>query len=228
MSEAPILVVSRLKKSYLSGGEPLRVLQGVELQVAASEMVAITGESGSGKSTLLHLLGGMERPDDGRILFQSVDISALEADEVARFRNRKVGFIFQFHHLLPEFSALENVMFPLLIGGSDLAEASQKASQLLSRVGLRRRLSHRPGELSGGEQQRVAVARALVNDPELILADEPTGNLDQKTSEKIHELFLELHRSLGLTLVLATHNRALAALCDRSFEMRAGQLHLVG
>jgi lipoprotein-releasing system ATP-binding protein len=187
------------------------------------EMLAIVGASGVGKSTFLHILGGLERPDSGKVLFGDLDLAGLESNGLARFRNEKVGFVFQFHHLLPEFTALENVMMPALVRGTDQDQASVRAVELLSEIGLGGRLHHRPGELSGGEQQRVAVARALVLDPAVVLADEPTGNLDTHTGEAMHELLKNLNRQRRITFVIVTHNDKLALRADRVFRMVEGR-----
>ena len=187
-------------------------------------MVAVTGASGSGKSTFLHLVGGMERPDSGSIRFRDLEITGLQGRELAAYRNRTVGFVFQFHYLLPEFNARENAMFPLLLRGASHQEASGRAEALLEEVGLGDRMRHRPGELSGGEQQRVAIARALAGEPRLLLADEPTGNLDPATSERIYELLDQVHRRHGLTSLIATHNASLADLCNVRKEVLQGKL----
>lgn len=223
MSE-PFLVVEDLWKSYRSGEETIRVLTGLRLRVDRGELVAVTGESGSGKSTLLHLLGAMERPDRGSLRIAGRELGTLDETELAAFRNRTIGFVFQFHHLLPEFSAVENVMFPLLLRRVAFGEARRRAEELLEEVGLAHRAHHQPGELSGGEQQRLALARALVGSPDLLLADEPTGNLDAKTSGRIHELLVEIHRRHRLTSVLVTHSSVLAACCHRRFVLRDGVL----
>lgn len=220
----PLLEVRELCKSYPSGDETLTVLDHLHLQVERGQMIAIKGESGSGKSTLLHLLGGMERPDSGSILFNGRDITGLNVEELAEFRNRRIGFVFQFHHLLPEFSALENVIFPLLLRRWSRIRARERGHRLLREMGLERRLHHQPGELSGGEQQRVAMARALAGEPELLLADEPTGNLDVRTSERIHELLLRVHEQYELTSVIVTHNPVLAGLCNEVRNMVGGKL----
>ena len=216
--------VVQLSKSYQSGAERLDILLGLDLQVRKGWMVAVTGASGSGKSTFLHLVGGMETPDAGRISIAGEDITNIEKQALAEFRNRHIGFVFQFHHLLPEFSALENVMFPLLLRGLSRQEAAPNAEVLLAEVGLSERASHRPGELSGGEQQRVAIARALAGNPSLLLADEPTGNLDVHTSEAIYRLLIDIHARHDLTSIIVTHNPRLAALCDREFQMVGGRL----
>jgi lipoprotein-releasing system ATP-binding protein len=200
------------------------VLDAVDLQIARGEMVAIIGASGAGKSTLLHLLGALDRPTSGRILIDGRALDGLDDDAVSALRNRTVGFVFQFHHLLREFTALENVMMPLRIAGTDEAEARRRALALLERVGLGGRVQHRPGALSGGEQQRTAVARALAADPAVLLADEPSGNLDHHNSERLHELFTELAHELELGMVIVTHNRSLAARADRVLQLEDGRL----
>jgi lipoprotein-releasing system ATP-binding protein len=188
-------------------------------------MLAIVGASGAGKSTLLHLLGGLDRPTSGRVFYRDVDVFGLDSDRLARFRNEHVGFVFQFHHLLPEFSALENVMLPALIRGTERVAAAENASKVLADVGLGGRIHHRPGELSGGEQQRVAVARALVLSPDAVLADEPTGNLDTHTGEAVHELLQKINKERGITFVIVTHNDMLAIRADRVLRMADGKLH---
>ena len=203
-------------------GSELTVLAGVDIEVAAGEAVAVVGASGAGKSTLLHLLGGLDRPTAGAVLLDGRDLAGLSERELAEVRNRRIGFVFQFHHLLREFSALENVMLPQLIAGADRAEARERAWELLGDVGLRERWSHRPSELSGGEQQRVAVARALANRPVLIIADEPSGNLDTHTAEQLHDLFFRLRAEHGVAMVLATHNRELADRADRILSLKDG------
>lgn len=215
--------VRELRKSFRMGGEDLHILKGVNLTVRRGEFVAIVGPSGAGKSTLLHIVGGLDRPEAGEVYYGGTEISRLHEGELAAFRNRTVGFVFQFHHLLPEFSALENAMMPALIGRQPLQSAEEKAKGILQRVGLADRLQHRPGELSGGEQQRVAIARALVLNPNVLLADEPTGNLDSKTGEAIFELVRELNREAGLTVILVTHNEWFARRTDRVLRMADGQ-----
>jgi lipoprotein-releasing system ATP-binding protein len=211
-------------KSYLVGGRALTVLRDLELQVEAGEMVAIVGASGVGKSTLLHVLGGLDRVDQGTIAINGTELTRLTDAGVVAFRNRNVGFVFQFHHLLPEFNAIENAEMPMRIARVPLANARPRAEDLLRRVGLGERLAHRPGMLSGGEQQRVAVARALVMQPSVLLADEPTGDLDEATADTLHALLREMHRDFGLTSVIATHNPRLAAGCDRVLRLHDGRL----
>ncbi len=209
-----------LSKTYRNAEVPVLVFSGLDLEVEKGEMLAVVGPSGIGKSTLLHLLGGLDRPDSGRIRVEDRELASMSADELARFRNRNVGFVFQFHHLLPEFTAVENVAMPGWIGRIGKEEALDRAAGLLSELGLAERSRHFPNQLSGGEQQRVAIARALLADPVLFLADEPTGNLDLQTSEKVFELMRECHNKRGLTSVIVTHNPELAARCDRVFEMK--------
>ena len=201
----------------------LKVLKGVDFQVDKSEVVAIMGASGAGKSTLLQILGTLSTPDAGTLLVDGTDVLHLGSKELSAFRNRRIGFVFQAHHLLPEFDALENVMIPALIGGASAPQAKEKARRLLGEVGLSERISHKPSELSGGDQQRVAIARALVNDPAILFADEPSGNLDSRTKEEIHRLFFDLRDRLGQTVVIVTHDPSLAELCDRTLVMRDGQ-----
>jgi lipoprotein-releasing system ATP-binding protein len=200
----------------------LQVLRGLDLEVAPGEVVAVMGASGAGKTTLLQILGTLLRPDGGTLTIDGTDVLALSQKEIAAFRGRRIGFVFQAHHLLPEFSAEENVMIPALIAGVSGKEARSRARDLLARVGLSERLTHKPGELSGGEQQRVAIARALVNAPAVLFADEPTGNLDSVTKAQIHSLFFDLRKDLGQTLLIVTHDSDLAHLCDRTILMRDG------
>ena len=214
-------------KSYLAGGKQLTVLRDLELVVESGEMVAIMGASGVGKSTLLHVLGGLDRVDAGTITIAGAELTALPDAELVAFRNRRVGFVFQFHHLLPEFSAIENAEMPLRIARAPAGEARPRAQELLQRVGLAERLTHRPGTLSGGEQQRVAVARALVMRPSVLLADEPTGDLDETTADSLHALLREMHGAYGLTSVIATHNPRLASACDRVLRLEGGRLAVV-
>ena len=216
----PFLEARALSKTYRNAEVPVEVFSALDLVVEKGEMLAIVGPSGIGKSTLLHLLGGLDRPDSGSIRVGDRELSAMSADDLAKFRNRNVGFVFQFHHLLPEFTALENVAMPGWIGRVPKGEALQKASALLTELGLAERAGHYPGQLSGGEQQRVAIARALLTDPLLFLADEPTGNLDLQTSERVFEAVRECHVKRGLTSVIVTHNPDLAARCDRVHEMK--------
>lgn len=204
--------------------QPTVVLDHLQLEVHSGEVVAIVGQSGVGKSTLLHILGTLDRPTAGRVFFAGRDVFALSEREQARFRNSEIGFVFQFHHLLPDFSAVENVMMPALIHGMRRSEARERARLLLERVGLAERLEHRPGQLSGGELQRVAIARALVMSPRAVLADEPTGNLDPETAAGVHELLLELNRAHGVTFVLVTHNEELARLAHRALHLIHGKL----
>ena len=220
----PFLRAERLTKTYHSGQSRVTVFEELSLQVDEGEMVAIVGPSGAGKSTLLHLLGGLDRATSGSVKLGEFDILKLADVDLARFRNREIGFIFQFHHLLPEFTALENAMMPLLIGRWSARAAKGRAESLLASVGLATRATHRPGELSGGEQARVAMARALVAGPRLLLADEPTGDLDSRTSESIHNLLKEVHASQRLTSVIVTHNERLAAVCDRVLHLEDGRL----
>ena len=219
-----IFRVENLSKIYRSGSSDLAVLDGVSFDVHRGELLALVGESGAGKSTLLHLLGGLDRPTSGTIYYKSKDISGLGDSELADFRNREVGFVWQIHYLLPEFTAQENVMMPLLIRGASHGDAASTARARLEEVGLGARVAHRAGELSGGEQQRVVLARALVANPSVLLADEPTGNLDVRTGEMIFELLDSLHRSNNLTSVLVTHNLSFARRCGRILRMEGGVL----
>ena len=220
-----VLEARDLRKSYRGGdGGTIEVLQGVDLAVATGEFVAVTGESGSGKSTLLHLLGALDRPTSGLIALDGLPYDTLDPDALAELRNRRIGFVFQFHHLLRDFSAQENVAMPLLIGGVAPAEARDRARTLLELVGLAPRMSHLPAQLSGGEQQRAAVARALVTEPALLLADEPSGNLDERNAEQLHALFAGLARNFRTAVVVVTHNRSLAARADRVLRLSEGVL----
>jgi lipoprotein-releasing system ATP-binding protein len=221
----PALEATALSRSFVGGdGRELAVLEGVELHVEAREAVAIVGSSGAGKSTLLHLLGALDQPTSGEVRIGGRNVSALDTEALAGIRNETVGFVFQFHHLLREFTALENVMMPCLIAGLSRRAAGERARELLAAVGLDRRLEHRPAQLSGGEQQRVAVARALSNEPVVLLADEPSGNLDAHTSEELHDLLFRLRGDRGLAMVLVTHNRELAERTDRILELKDGRL----
>jgi lipoprotein-releasing system ATP-binding protein len=219
-----LIEVDSLYKGFRSGSQRLEILIGLCLEVEKGDMIAITGASGSGKSTLLHLLGGMDKPDGGSIKILGREISNLGPQEMSRFRNRTIGFVFQSHHLLPEFTALENAMMPLLLRNTDRQEAAAAAEKLLADVGLDQRSHHRPGELSGGEQQRVALARALAGAPPLLLADEPTGDLDPKTAQGIEELLHALHTRHALTSVVVTHNEKLAQTCDKIYRLENGAL----
>ena len=218
------LSVQGLYKTYPSGASEIHVLDGLDLNLAKGQILAVMGESGSGKSTFLHLAGGMEKPDKGKIFIGGEELTAMDKTSLTRFRNLEIGFVFQFHHLLPEFTALENVMFPLLLRKRPFSEAEEKAHSLLDSMGLSNREHHKPGELSGGEQQRVAIARALSGDPSVLLGDEPTGNLDARTSDTIHRLLFEVHEQFSLTSVIVTHNSALAALCDVRMVLKDGRL----
>ena len=219
-----LLEARALRKSYIAGGAPLVVLRDLNLSVEAGEMVAVVGASGVGKSTLLHVLGGLDRAEQGTVEIAGQVLTALADAELVAFRNRHVGFVFQFHHLLPEFSALENAEMPMRIARRPIAEARPRAQELLQRVGLGDRLMHRPSMLSGGEQQRVAMARALVMRPAVLLADEPTGDLDEQTADTLHALLREMHAAYGLTSVIATHNPRLAAACDRTIRLEGGRM----
>jgi len=216
--------VRGLIKTFLHGGRRLDILQGIDLVLEAGEMVAVVGASGVGKSTLLHCLGTLDLPSSGSIVIGGVEVTRLNPSQLAAFRNRSIGFVFQFHYLLPEFTALENVLMPALIQRIPRAEAERRANRILDRVGLSHRVTHKPGELSGGEQQRVALARALILEPKLLLADEPTGNLDAHTGEEIHELFFELNAEHGTTMLVVTHNPELARRMPRRLHMLDGRL----
>jgi lipoprotein-releasing system ATP-binding protein len=225
---SPLLVARALTKVYRGVGADVTVFQDLDLMVQKGELVAIVGASGVGKSTLLHLLGGLDRPTAGTVFLDDFDIFKNGELQLATLRNRRIGFVFQFHHLLPEFSAHENVLMPLLIGGQKRSDAESRARALLTRVGLAHRSEHRPGELSGGERQRVALARALVASPALLLADEPTGNLDQQTGEAVFALLRQLHAEEQLTSIIVTHNEPLAATCDRVLHLAGGKLSYSG
>lgn len=215
-----MLQAKGIQKSYGT----LPILKGVDLEVGKGEIITIVGASGAGKSTLLHLIGTLDQPDRGTIIINNVNVNLLNSKKLSSFRNEQIGFIFQFHHLLPEFTALENICIPAFIAGKSKKEAEIKAFELLEMLGLSERANHKPNELSGGEQQRVAVARAMVNNPSLILADEPSGNLDSKNAENLHQLFVHLRDTLNQTFVIVTHNESLANLADRKVLMKDGQI----
>lgn len=216
-----LLKASGIKKSY----HKLPVLKGIDLQIEEGEIVAIVGASGAGKSTLLHILGTLDQPDEGNVVIQGQDVFSQNSNTLAAFRNKSIGFVFQFHNLLPEFSALENVMIPGLICDKDAKKIKQRAIDLLDMLGLRSRLDHKPAELSGGEQQRTAVARALINAPALLLADEPSGNLDSKNAVELHNLFFQLRKELNQTFIVVTHNMELSRMADRRIEIRDGMIN---
>jgi lipoprotein-releasing system ATP-binding protein len=220
----PLVRIEGLRKTYLLGERRLEVLRGIDLEIQAGELLALTGPSGAGKSTFLHVVGTLDAPTSGRVLFEGRDVFEREEEELALFRNETVGFVFQSHHLLPEFTALENAMMPALIRRAGRAEARRRAGEILDLVGLADRRDHKPGELSGGEQQRVALARALCLQPRLLLADEPTGNLDPQTADGIHALLADLNARLGITAVVVTHNERLAQSLPRRVRLAAGLL----
>lgn len=223
-ARTPVLQARAIRKSFRQGDREVRVLREIDLVLPAGESLAIVGVSGAGKSTLLHILGGLDKPDDGEVLVDGENLWSMSDSRRGELRNRSMGFVYQFHHLLSEFTALENVAMPLLIRGDSVADARERATGLLERVGLGERIDHKPGELSGGERQRAAVARALSGQPRIVLCDEPTGNLDERTAEQVHRLMLELNQELGTGILLVTHDRRLASRMDRQFELRLGRL----
>jgi lipoprotein-releasing system ATP-binding protein len=222
MSDQIILQSKQLTKRYTQGELDVEVLKGIDLEVYQGQRIAIMGASGSGKSTLLHLLGGLEQPTSGSVILDGVDLNSVSETKLGKLRNRSLGFIYQFHHLLGEFTLLENVAMPLLIGGHSVKQAKLQAQKLLQRVGLEHRVAHKPGELSGGERQRAAVARALINQPKCILADEPTGNLDSKTAEQVYQLMLELNQEMQVSFIIVTHDQHLAEKMDTVLMMEDG------
>jgi len=224
MNNSVCIKINDLYKSYKNATKRIDILKGINFEVNSGETIAIVGKSGIGKSTLLHIVGALDRPDKGTLLFFDKDVFSYNDEELAKFRNKSVGFVFQFHHLLPEFNAIENAMMPLLISKMNKKKASKQAEELLVRVGLQDRLTHRVGELSGGEQQRVAVARALVYKPSLFLADEPTGNLDRESSEQVHQLLMDLNKEFQMTMIVVTHNMELADLMTRKVTLYKGQV----
>jgi lipoprotein-releasing system ATP-binding protein len=223
-SQPPVIQVRNLEKTYTTARGALTLFKGLDLEIQSGEMVAIVGQSGAGKSTLLHILGALAAPTSGTVICVSTNVAQLSPHDAAAFRNREIGYVWQFHYLLPEFTALENVAMPLMARGVRKSEAMETAAKWLKEVGLEDRGEHRPGELSGGEQQRIALARALVNDPRLLLADEPTGDLDEITANRVFDMVQQLHRSHGLTSILVTHNLDLAARCTRTLRLECGRL----
>ena len=219
-----LVLVKELKKSFKSGDDSLEVLKGLNFSIAKGEMLGVVGASGAGKSTLLHVIGALDKPTEGSVVFNNQDIFKMNKIQLAGFRNKRIGFVFQFNNLLPEFTAIENVMLPAIINKKRKDEAAIEAKRILTEVGLKDRINHRPGKLSGGEQQRVAIARALMNEPDLILADEPTGNLDSKTSEDIYELFFRMNREKGQTFVIVTHNDTLVKKMMRVIKLADGMI----
>lgn len=216
-----------LHRSFQTGATRLHVLKGVNLRVYRGEMVAVIGASGVGKSTLLHILGALDQPDKGKVSLNDADVFSMDKRELAHFRNRTIGFVFQFHHLLAEFTALENVIMPKLIAGEEMTIIKEKGEKILAEVGLLERKEHRPGELSGGEQQRLAVARALINDPQILVADEPSGNLDKENKDNLHQLFTELNENKSQTIILATHNQELAQRAERIYRLKDGKAEVI-
>ena len=219
----PLISVQHLNKTFITPGSSIHVLKDITFDVHAGEMAALTGQSGVGKSTLLHILGALDKPSSGNVLYENKNVFEMRDDALAAFRSRTIGFVFQFHHLLPEFNALENTIMPALIAGTDTKEANVRARRILNDVGLSERLTHKPGELSGGEQQRVAVARALMLNPKVVLADEPTGNLDTQTGEELFSLMTDLNGK-GITFIIVTHNETLSSKCGRILKMKDGRI----
>ncbi|MGM0417630.1 MAG: ABC transporter ATP-binding protein [Thermodesulfobacteriota bacterium] len=220
----PYIILEKISKTYIAGDNKLEILKNIDLEIFKGEKLAVTGASGIGKSTLLHVVGALDKPDSGRLILGGKDIYSMSDEKLAVIRNKQIGFIFQFHHLLPEFNALENVIMPALIGGIDKKESEERAKHLLSRVKMSHRLHHKVTRLSGGEQQRVALARALVMNPGMLLADEPTGNLDRKNSSEVHKLLDELNKEFQMTMLIVTHNMELASLTDKQVTLKEGSL----
>ena len=220
-----MITLKDLSKTFIKDGNSIEVLKGLDFTIAQGQSLAILGVSGSGKSTLIHILGTLDHPTSGNVLFDDINVFEWNENKLADFRNRKIGFVFQFHNLLPEFSSLENTMMPALIQDIPYREAKERAEAILNEVGLGNRLTHKPGELSGGEQQRVAVARALINEPEIILADEPTGNLDTETGKKIEDLLVRFNQNKNITLVVVTHNKSLADRMSQSIGLKDGKIY---
>lgn len=225
MSDSPVIVCEDVSKSYMQGNTRIEVFEHINLTVQPGERISIVGVSGAGKSSLLHLMGGLDKPSSGKIFIQGENVASLSERKLGKLRNRALGFVYQFHHLLPEFTVLENTSMPLLIGGQAYQQAAEAAKSILERVGLDHRLNHKPSELSGGERQRAAIARALVTSPVCMMADEPTGNLDSKTAGRVYDLFLELNQEMNTSLVMVTHDESLAARMQRTLYLKDGQLH---